>query len=132
MVLLDTHAWVWWLTKPDMLPKKATQVIRAAMKDYDVHISTMSTWEIGMLVARGRLEFATDYREFIRQTQQLAFVKFVAPDNTILLHSVELPGYAGKDPADRIIIATANHLSATLVTKDETMLGYRQVRTVWG
>ncbi|MBX3723192.1 MAG: type II toxin-antitoxin system VapC family toxin [Turneriella sp.] len=81
MVLLDTHAWVWWLTKPDMLPKKATQVIRAAMKDYDVHISTMSTWEIAMLVARGRLEFATDYREFIRQTQRLAFVKFVAAGN---------------------------------------------------
>jgi len=131
VLLLDTHAWVWWLTKPDLLPKKAAQAIRAAMKEYSVHISTMSSWEIAMLVARGRLELATDYREFIRQTAQLAFVKFIAPDNTILLNSVEMPGYAGKDPADRIIMATANHLSATLVTKDETMLEYRQVRTTW-
>jgi PIN domain nuclease of toxin-antitoxin system len=131
MVLLDTHAWVWWLTKPELVPKKATQAIRAAMREYAVHISTMSAWEIAMLVARGRLELATDYREFIRQTEKLAFVKFIAPHNTILLNSVEMPGYEGKDPADRIIIATANHLSATLITKDDTMLEYRQVRTTW-
>lgn len=84
-----------------------------------------------MLCARGRLEFATDYKEFIRQTEKLAFVKFIAPDNTIFLNSVGLPEYTGKDPADRIIVATANHLGATLVTKDETMLAYRQVRTLW-
>ncbi len=131
MILLDTHAWIWWLTQPDLLPKKAMQAIRAAMKKYNVCISSMSAWEIAMLTTKGRLELATDYREFIRQTEKLAFVKFIAPENTILLNSVEMPGYAGKDPADRIIIATANHLGATLVTKDETILVYKQVRTVW-
>lgn len=132
MILLDTHVWVWWLTSPDLLPPKAMRVIREAMKAYRVAISSMSVWEIAMLCAKGRLEFATDYREFIRQTEKLAFVKFIQPDNTILLNSVELPDYLAKDPADRIIVATANHLSATLITKDEHMHTYRQVRTVWG
>lgn len=107
------------------------RVIREAMKNYSVAISSMSVWEIAMLYAKGRLEFATDYREFIRQTEKLAFVKFIQPDNTIFLNSVEMPDYPGKDPADRIIVATANHLSAALITKDEHMHAYRQVRTVW-
>lgn len=131
MILLDTHAWIWWLTTPDLVPLKATRAIREAMKNYSIAISSMSVWEIAMFCAKGRLEFATDYREFIRQTEKLAFVKFIQPDNTIFLNSVEMPDYPGKDPADRIIVATANHLSATLVTKDENMLGYRQVRTIW-
>jgi len=131
MILLDTHAWIWWLTNPERLPSKATKAIREAMKNYRVAISSMSVWEIAMLCAKGRLEFATDYREFIRQTEKLAFVQFVAPDNTILVNSVNLPDYAGRDPADRIIIATANHLSATLISKDDTMREYRQVRTLW-
>lgn len=132
MILLDTHVWVWWLTNPDLLPPKAMRVIREAMKNYSVAISSMSAWEIAMLCAKGRLEFATNYREFIRQTEKLAFVKFIQPDNTIFLNSVEMPDYPGKDPADRIIVATANHLSAALITKDEHMHAYRQVRTVWG
>lgn len=131
MILLDTHAWIWWLTNPERLPSKATKAIREAMKNYRVVISAMSVWEIAMLCAKGRLEFATDYREFIRQTEKLAFVQFVAPDNAILLNSVNLPDYTGRDPADRIIIATANHLSATLISKDDTMREYRQVRTLW-
>lgn len=130
-VLLDTHAWLWWLSSPELLPKRAAKAIREAMEKYKVLISSMSSWEIAMLCAKGRLELATDYREFIRQTEKLPFVQFIPPNNEILIGSVNLPSYAGKDPADRIIVATANHMGATLVTKDEDMLSYRHVRTLW-
>ncbi|HNA80655.1 MAG TPA: type II toxin-antitoxin system VapC family toxin [Turneriella sp.] len=130
-VLLDTHAWLWWLSSPELLPKKAARTIRESMESYKVLISSLSAWEIAMLCTRGRLELATDYREFIHQTEKLPFVQFITPNNEILIGSVNLPAYEGKDPADRIIVATANHMGATLVTKDEHMLAYRHVRTIW-
>ncbi|MBV6492051.1 MAG: Ribonuclease VapC22 [Turneriella sp.] len=132
MIVLDTHTWIWWLTQPSLLPKKAKNVIHEAMKNYQIAISSMSVWEIAMLCAKGRLEFAIPYREFIRQTEALAFVQFITPDNNIFLNSVEMVDYPVKDPADRIIMATANHLSAILITRDEAMHTYRQVRTLWG
>jgi len=130
-VLLDTQTWLWWLSNPELLPKKAAKTIREAMEGYKVLISSMSAWEIAMLCAKGRLELATDYREFIHQTEKLPFVQFIPPNNEILIASVNLPVYAGKDPADRIIVATANHTGAILVTKDENLLAYRHVRTIW-
>lgn len=131
MVLIDTHVWLWWLTEPGRLPAKAARQIAAAVKDYEVCISAMSAWEIAMLVARGRLELATDYKEFIRQTEKLAFVRFIDLDNTILVNSVNLDGFPEKDPCDRIIVATAQNLGAILITKDETMRAYKRVRTIW-
>lgn len=131
MILLDTHCWIWWLTTPRALSKKAHSAIREAMVNYQVCISSISVWEIAMLVQRGRLQLAIDYREFIRQTEKLAFVQFIEPNNTILVNSVELSGYSAKDPADRIIVATANHMGAMLVTKDESIRAYRQVRSLW-
>lgn len=131
MLLLDTHTWLWWLSNPESLSKKAARTIDKAIDENAIAISSISVWEVAMLVERERLQFNTDYRDFIENTEKLSFVKFIPADNTILLRSVTLPDFNHKDPADRIIIATANRLSATLITKDERILNYKYVKTLW-
>ncbi|MBC8318212.1 MAG: type II toxin-antitoxin system VapC family toxin [Desulfobulbaceae bacterium] len=131
MIVLDTHIWLWWVSEPETLSKKARQAIQGASAEQGVVISSMSTWEIAMLVQKGRLEFSIDVRDWIRKTEALPFVSFVPVDNTIALRSVNLPGLFHQDPADRIIVATALSLGLPIVTKDEKIQRYEHVKSIW-
>jgi PIN domain nuclease of toxin-antitoxin system len=62
---------------------------------------------------------------------QVEAVSFVPVDNDIAVKSIELPGEFHKDPADRIIVATARKLGAPLVTVDDRIRSYPHVRTLW-
>jgi len=57
LIVLDTHAWVWWLDDPRKLPARARKAVNEAAADEAVYISTISTWEIMLLASGGRLEF---------------------------------------------------------------------------
>lgn len=84
-----------------------------------------------MLVSRGRLELTMDAADWIARCEALPFLSFVPVDNEVALRSTRLPGRLHHDPADRIIIATALSLGATLVTKDRRIRAYEHVPTVW-
>ena len=57
MILLDTHALVWWVSDPDRVPATARRLIETAVTDSDpIAVSSISLWEVAMLVARQRLE----------------------------------------------------------------------------
>ena len=58
-------------------------------------------------------------------------IEFVPVDNRIALRSVHLDGFEHRDPADRIIVATALGLKAVLVTADARLRAYAPVATVW-
>lgn len=131
MIVLDTHVWIWWLSNPEKLSSKATEVINNEIQDDGIVISSISTWEIALLVTRGRLEISIDVRDWIRKTEGLSFVTFMPVDNTIALRSVSLPGNFHSDPADRIIAATAMTMGLPLVTCDEKILSYTHLQTIW-
>ena len=131
MILLDTHVWIWWLSNPDRLSDAAALAIADAVEENGVIISSISTWEIAMLVARGRLQLTIDVRDWIRKSEGLPFVRFVPVDNTISLRSVYLPGEFHADPADRIITATALTMGIALITKDKKLRDYHHMTTVW-
>ena len=84
-----------------------------------------------MLVARNRLEFTMDVRDWVARSEALPFLHFVPVDNLIALRSVALPEPFNKDPADRLIVATALTMGASLATADRRMLKYRHVKTIW-
>lgn len=130
-VLLDTHAWVWWVSDPQYLSEGARQVIDGAAAEARLYVSSISVWEVAMLVARGRLELRMEVGEWVRRSEVLPFLRFVPVDNAIALRAVSLPEPFPADPADRIIVATALVLGATLVSKDERILQYRHVRALW-
>lgn len=72
-----------------------------------------------------------DVRDWIRLAESLPFVRFIPVNNQIAINSVFLEGKVHDAPADRIIMATALTLGATLVTRDKRIHAYRYVETVW-
>ena len=131
MILLDTHVWLWWISNPEKLPERAFAAINTARTEKSIIISSISTWEIALLVGKGRLELSIAVRDWVRKTEGLPFVRFASIDNTIFLRSVSLPGIFHADPADRIITATAMTMGIPIITKDEKILSYPHVLTIW-
>ena len=131
MIVLDTHVWLWWISNPEKLSTSAGQAIDQAVTEKGIIISSISTWEVALLVDKGRLELSIDVRDWVRKTEGLPFVNFIPVDNTISLRSVTLPGQFHSDPADRIITATAMTMGLPLVTRDDKILDYQHVRTIW-
>ncbi len=131
MIVLDTHIWIWWISNPENLSNAASQAISRAVNENGIIISSISTWEIALLVEKGRLVLSIDVRDWVRKTEGLPFVRFMPVDNTIALRSVAMPGQFHSDPADRIIAATAMTMGLPLVTRDDKILDYPHVQTVW-
>jgi PIN domain nuclease of toxin-antitoxin system len=131
VIVLDTHAWLWWISNPEKLSTTARKAIDHAMADELVHISSISAWETAMLVKKGRLQLTMDAEDWIARTEALPFVKFVPVNNSIAVRSTQLPGPLHDDPADRIIVATTLSLGGVLVTKDDRIREYPQVKTLW-
>lgn len=132
MIVLDTHALVWWASGNDaQLSPSAAQAIAIEMQGGQIVVSSISAWELAMLVARGRLHLSMDVEAWLSVVGQIEAVRFVPVDNEIAVKSISLPGEFHKDPADRMIVATARKLAAPLVTADERIRAYPHVRTVW-
>ncbi len=131
MIVLDTHAWVWWVSGSKLLSAMARATIDRHMAERTVRVSSISVWEVAQLVERGRLELTMETDHWVARSESLRFLEFVPVDNRIALQSTSLPGSFHADPADRLIVATALALGATLVTKDKRLRAYRHVSTVW-
>ncbi|HQQ77157.1 MAG TPA: type II toxin-antitoxin system VapC family toxin [Thermoanaerobaculia bacterium] len=129
MILLDTHAWIWWAAET---PRRLSARARRAIADSpSVGVSAISAWEVAMLVAKGRLELDRDVLVWIRQALSLPRVTLVPLTPEIAVRSTRLgDGFPG-DPADRILVATARELGAQLVTKDRALRRVEGVRIVW-
>lgn len=131
MILLDTHVLVWWLSgQDDLLSASARQAIERE-RSGEMLVSSISAWEIAMLVARDRLVLSMDVAEWLRNAGEIESLTFMPVDNEIAVRSTELPGVFHKDPADRIIVATSRKFGASLVTADRKLLDYDHVQTIW-
>lgn len=132
MILLDTHCLLWWVNDDrDKLSADAQAALAAARPGSEILISSITAWEIAMLVARGRLGLTMDVAAWLATVQEIEEVRFIPVDNTIAVDAVELPGVLHKDPADRIIVATARKFAVPIVTADEKIRDYPHVRTIW-
>jgi PIN domain nuclease of toxin-antitoxin system len=131
MIVLDTHAWIWFISNPDLLSKRAKEAATAAAKDKNIFISSISAWELALLVSKNRLKLTIDATDWIAKSESLPFIQFVPVTNSIAVKSVNLPAPFHPDPADRIIVATALSMGAPLVTKDKKLSGAGLVKTIW-
>ncbi len=131
MIILDTHTWLWWVSNPENLSLSARKIIDSTVENDEILISSISAWEVALLVAKRRLQLTIEVSDWIAKSERLPFVKFIPIDNAIAVKSVSLPKPFHSDPADRIIVATATTIGASLVTKDERILNYPPVETIW-
>ena len=133
MIVLDTHALIWWVNGDKKLSSRALKAINKeiAKEDGQLIISSITAWEIALLIKKGRLALAMDIDDWIYTVASIECVHFVPMDNDVAIQSVRLPGEFHPDPADRIITALARHLSVALVTSDEKIRAYKHVKTIW-
>lgn len=128
MIILDTHAWVWWATESRHLSLRA----RRAITDADeLGISVISCWEVAMLVAKGRLGFNQPVELWIERALEFPRMNVLPLTPTIATMAASLPAPFHGDPADRMIVATCRKIEAPLITKDRALRRWRPVVTIW-
>jgi len=123
-VLLDTHVLVWMAEGDERLAGPARGRIEAAAARAQAWVSAITPWEVGMLVAKGRLVLAQDVQAWMDDVLALPGIRLAPLSPAIAVASSRLPGELHGDPADRLIVATARQLGATLVTADRALLAY--------
>lgn len=123
-LLLDTHAVIWLFEDMSLAPK-AMSAIEAAYRDgTSVLVSPITAWEIGQLVSRNRINLSTPPHRWFPRVLATPGIQLAEMSPDILMSSSLLPGKPPRDPADRILLATARDLGATLVTRDRAILAY--------
>lgn len=120
-ILLDTCALLW-LGNNDSLSAEADRALAEAEAEPGaITVSPISSWEIGQLTARGRLMLPMDALAWF-ETALDQGVSLAPLSPGILVGSSFLPGSPLRDPADRIIAATARALGYRLMTRDRPLL----------
>ncbi|HEY6632703.1 MAG TPA: type II toxin-antitoxin system VapC family toxin [Rhizobiaceae bacterium] len=132
MIVLDTHVLIWWLgAENNRLSPEALKSIERELVSSEVVVSSISAWEIAMLVQRDKLDLSMDVLNWLEAASQIENLKFLPVDNAVAVKSRLLPGEFHPDPADRIIVALARELACPLVTADEKIRDYPHVATIW-
>lgn len=123
-LLLDTHALVWLLEDSTRVSEPVHAQLQQAADADLLFVSAITPWEIAMLVAKGKLRLGQDVAEWLEAALSLPGIRLEPLSPTIAVASTRLPWEVHPDPADRILLATARHMDATLVTADRQMLAY--------
>lgn len=131
MILLDTHALIWFIDNPEFLSTKARREINRAFSLQKIYFSQISYWEISMLVAKGRLVFNIQLKEWLESVERLPQCTSVGITPSIAAINYELSDTFHGDPADRIIVATAIDLNVPLITKDKVIENCKKIKTIW-
>jgi len=129
VILLDTHVVLWVAQVPEMLSTNAEEAIRTERQRDGIGISDKTLWELAMLVSRGRVGVKTSLLDFLRAVEQNFTIFPVTAE--IADRAVSLSAKYPRDPADRVIGATALVHGLKLITKDEQIGASGEVPVVW-
>jgi PIN domain nuclease of toxin-antitoxin system len=131
VILLDTHVLVWAAGDAKRLSRRAEREIRKAQGGEGCAIASVTLWELAWLFEKGRLRGLGTIEASIREivADARATVLEITPEIAAL--STMFPESYPKDPADRLIGATARALGLTLITRNERILRSPLVRSIW-
>lgn len=128
VIILDTHAWLWWTNESTNLSSKAFDVIN---KTDLIGIPAICCWELAMLVAKGRIGLSMDVQVWLDVALQRPKVKLLPLTPEIAVLSTRLPGDFHGDPSDRLIVASCLVYKAPLVSKDEKIKNWQYIQVIW-
>jgi PIN domain nuclease of toxin-antitoxin system len=125
-LLLDTCAVIWIAEDQAIAGTAALALDQAHAADQFVYVSPITAWEVGLLVARGRLTSIIKPQLWFERVLDVPNMRLVDMSPDLLISSSFLPGDPPRDPADRIIAATAREFGYTLMTRDRLLLAYAE------
>lgn len=120
-ILLDTHAWLWWIAKPSRLGPLALALISSG--DNEVYLSAASSWEIAIKVRLGRLTLPEPPDRFVPSRMERDRLQALPVTHAHALEVAHLPLHH-RDPFDRILVAQSRIENFPLLTSDPAMSGY--------
>ena len=123
-LLLDTHIWLRYQGISGNVNKSSLPVLHRAAAEGMLYVSVISIWEIALLVKRGRLSLNTNVHRWTEEALLKPGINLLPFSPEIAIESVDLPTPIHKDPADRILIASARVERMTLVTRDVEILEF--------
>lgn len=129
--LLDTLAWVWWVTEDRRLSRRARIRIAASAAEQDLWISLISVWEVARKFEQKQLVFDRPLGQWVDTAVTRPGLGMWELTRSILVESCNLPQPFHGDLADQILAATARQRGAVLVIKDQQLRRYQHVRSLW-
>ena len=131
MVIVDTHVFIWDLMDTNKIPAKILKHLDLVQEQGSLFICSISLWEIGLLVGKGRIELDRPVDQFLkvgllkRNYQLLEITPEISLEVSIMAEEVN------KDPADRIIAASSLAHKAILITADKNLRSNKNLKTLW-
>jgi PIN domain nuclease of toxin-antitoxin system len=128
-LLLDTCCVIWAVSEPSAISNTAKASLTAP--DSEIYVSAITVAELACAVERRRIVIDRHWKKWFRHYTALNNWQVEAISLEIMEEAYSLPDSFHADPADRIIVATARINDATVVTKDQKILGYPHVKSLW-
>ena len=128
--LLDTHILLWWFDGVSRLSARQEEVLRGAGEEEPLWVSDITLWEVATLSSLGRIKLSLPLREWLEQATAPPLVQRLPITPAVAAEVAALPDSFHRDPADRIIVASARVLGATLLTRDRRIIDSALVPTV--
>ncbi len=129
MILLDTHVLFWAVDDSKFLSRTAASEIRRARRDGGIAIAAISIWELASLLARGRILGYGSVEASLKLLLEGVTIRPITTEIAAL--AAQFPDDYSRDPADRLIGATARAEGLTLITRDEKIRRSPLLKTMW-
>lgn len=130
MILVDTHVVLWLALEPAKISRKAAAVIEEARHNSEgLAISDITLLEIAMIEDQRRIRLSASLETFLTEVESRFIVLPIT--GRVCVRALGLPAAYPKDPADRVIGATALVEGISLVTADDEIRKSKALRTIW-
>ena len=120
--LLDTHILLWWFGEDSRLSLEQRRVLQEADGQNPLWVADITLWEIATLWSLGRIKLHLPLRDWLEQATAPPLVRRLPITPAVAAELSALPDSFHRDPADRLLVATARILGATLLTQDRRIV----------
>jgi len=120
-IAFDTHVLLYWVSAPGRLSAAQQHAVRTISPENPAIVADICVWEIAMLHAAGRIQLALPLRDWLTRAVAPPLVRLAEITPNVAAAVTELGDWRNRDPADRLIVATAGVYGAALLTNDESI-----------
>lgn len=125
MLLLDTHVWLWSVNGDTRrVGRRTRRLLSRAESQEAIRVSPVSLFELVALHRLGRVRLARSPEQWIGEALDSAGVRVAELSPAVAIDAGSIPRESLSDPLDRLLVATARHLEATLLTSDARILAF--------